>query len=247
MNQEAYHIILQLIRTPLEEKEFSPVKGREGVYSNGKQAYQVIYREENRVFELQSAELEESGEFPEDWDTVSTYLFDENSTEKDAKSVGLDFAETLEEKLGIRKKKQSPAYYAPPKAPKNANNLDRFTQRFLALFPAYKENYSRMMERYGQFLPDTFFAETAAPLMIDLLRQGDKKALTKFFDLLNTFYMDGNAQVRSIINATIVYELGGHREYEPLAMEYMSEFLQKNAVPMIRMAEKEMKRKKKAE
>lgn len=247
MNQEAYNIVIQLIRPVLQEKEFAPVKGHETVYSNGKQAYQVVYREDNRVFELQSAELEESGEIPEDWDTVTNYLFDESSTEKDAKSVGLDFAETLEEKLGIRKKKQTPVSYALPKAPKNANNLDRFTQRFLALFPQYKDHYSRMMERYGRFLPDAFFSETAAPLMISLLRQGDKKALTKFFDLLNTFYMDGNAQVRSIINATIVYELGSHREYEPLAMEYMSEFLQKTAVPMIRMAEKEFKRKKKAE
>jgi hypothetical protein len=203
MNQNAYNIIMDALTPVFKENEFKPAKGGD-VWQDGKKAFRVTFSEENKLFAFESAELDgaEEAEFSE----ISSWLFDDSHTEKDAKAIGEDFADSLKEKLGVKKQHTRSAEVALPskRASGDDPDISSFTAQFLALFPQFKDEYKNSVAKYGEFLYDDFYTQTAVPLLRTLLGEKNKKQLVKLFEFLNTMYAGGDADVCSLVTYTII-------------------------------------------
>ena len=111
-----------------------------------------------------------------------------------------DFADSLREIFGMKKQVSNLKDVAlPSKAASRGPtpNVEALAQRFLAIFPQYKDAYREHMAKYGEFLYQDFFARTAAVKLKELCAdpKANKKQLEKFFDLLNEMYAEGDANV----------------------------------------------------
>ena len=206
MINNAYEIIIETLKPVIESQNFTR-QGEEYVFSNNKKAFRIQHNAEKNIFELDVANLE-GGEA--EFVNISNYLFDDSSDERDARSVGGDFLDTLNNELGIqrsvalrRKDVALPSKAAADTTP----GSEAFANRFLTLFPAYKDSYKDSVAQYNGFLPDYFFSTNAAPLLADIIKKGETKQFVKFVNMLDDYYVDGDNEVQSTITYSILGEM----------------------------------------
>ncbi len=206
MLNNAYEIIIETLKPVIDAQKFVR-QGDEYVFSNNKKAFRIVHNAEKSIFELDVANLE-GGEA--EFYNVSNYLFDDNSDERDARSVGGDFLDSLNNELGVqrsvalRRKDVS----LPSKASSDATpGVEAFANRFLTLFPAYKDAYKDSVAQYNGFLPDYFFSTNAAPLLAELIAKGETKQFVKLVNMLDDYYVDGDNEVQSTITYSILGEM----------------------------------------
>ena len=227
MNAEALDIILEQLEPVFEKKGFSP-KGEEaaGQYSNGEVTVRIVFLEDKNLFELhlcRSAEITEASQ----WDVLSSWLFLPDYGEKDAKSIGFDFADSLKSALGIKpEKSRSNGVDLPGKGnPGDSPTPEVLAQRFLAVFPQYKDAYRDHVAANGVCLYVSFFEEYAVPHLRGLLRENNAKHLQKFMEFLNEVYTLGNKDAQALVSCVI---LGGAIEHDKellqTAESYMEEY-----------------------
>lgn len=206
MINKAYEIITEALKPVIESQKFTR-QGDEYVFSNSKKAFRINYNAERHIFELDVANLE-GGEA--EFYNVSNYLFDEASDERDARSVGGDFLDSLNNELGIQRSValRRKDVFLPTKAAADATpGVEAFANRFLTLFPAYKDAYKDSVAQYNGFLPDYFFSTNAAPLLADFIQKGETKQFVKMVNMLDDYYVDGDNEVQSTITYSILGEM----------------------------------------
>lgn len=207
MIENALDIIVEQLKPILDSQKFVKQESEDCVFVNKDYAYRIRYDDQKHVYLLDMATLK--GEEQSDFVNRSAYLFDDASTEADARSVGNDFFDTMNNDLGLVRsvamnKRDVPL---PSKAKGDVTpGVETFCSRFLTLFPAYKNQYKEEMARYGGFLPDHFFSRTAAVVLRDAVRNGDVKQLNKMAGMLDQYYADGDYEVQSTITYSIVGE-----------------------------------------
>ena len=87
------------------------------------------------------------------------------------------------------------------------NMTEAFANRFLTLFPAYKDAYKDCVAQYSGFLPEYFFSTYAAPHLANLIKNGETKQFIKMVNMLDDFYVDGDNEVQSTITYSILGEM----------------------------------------
>ena len=208
MVEQAYDIIMSEIKPALEKKGLKSTQSDDGeVFANEEIAVKIRYEADSSQFKLVCGEV--NGDDFGDFFTKSTWLFDDNSDERRAKSIGIDFKETLDEILGIKKGniRQGGGISMPERAGKNDTvNLEGFTNRVLALFPKYKDEYKNHMEKYGEFLYCNFFKTSAAIEVREMIKNNDRKMIAKTFKMLKEMYSNGNCDVDRVITYSILAE-----------------------------------------
>lgn len=205
MNQAAFDIITKELSTVFESQGMKPGDSDDAVYLNDKYAVKVWYDEEKKMFKLDMATLEEGKGI--EFATVSSWLFDEHHNERDAKGVAGDFVDTLNTRLGIKRVMSvSAREISLPSKPAGDSTpgVEAFANRFLTLFPQYKQTYKESMAKYGDFMYVDFFANTAAPKLRELADDGAKKPLEKMVGMLDTYYVDGDYTVQGLITYIII-------------------------------------------
>ena len=202
MNDNALKIILGELEPVFSSQKLIRQQGDDVVYTNSTHAVKIWYNEERKLFMLDVAAL--NGDESVDFVNKSMYLFDEGHNEKDAKSVGSDFADTLNTVFGVTRTRRASVDLPSKAAPGSTPGEDAFCNRFLTLYPQYKDKYKQDVERYGDFLYERFFSETAAVKLKELMASGEKKAIIKMLQMLDEFYVDGNFDVQSTITYTII-------------------------------------------
>ena len=193
MNTAAYQVILGEISPLLTEKGFEAKQDGELTnYIGDQKAIRVEFDEEKKLFELRSCGVAD-GQPNGDWQVLSSWLFAEDATEKDARSIGRDFTDSLLESLGIKPSALNKNKIALPS--KNAGGdtptAEALTQRFLTLVPQYKDAYREHVAENGSCRYVEFLEETATPHMRKLLQENNKKQLEKMMDMLNEIYCSG--------------------------------------------------------
>lgn len=207
MIENALDIIVEQLKPIFTSQKFVKQDAEDCVYVNKDYAYRISYDAERKVYLLDRAILK--GEEQLEFTNRSMYLFDDRSTEADAKSVGNDFFDTMNNDLGLAKsvamnKRDVPL---PTKAKGDVTpGIETFCSRFLTLFPAYKDQYREETARYGGFMPDHFFSRTAAVVLRDAVRNGDIKQVNKMAGMLDQYYADGDYEVQSTITYVIIGE-----------------------------------------
>ncbi len=207
MINNALDIIIGQLDSIIKSQKFVRQEGEDCVYVNNKCAFRITYDESRHVYLLDKADL--ADDKASDFYNISSYLFDEDSTEKDAASVGNDFLDTLNNALGIVKSVAMNRREVPLPTKSKTNDtpgVEGFCSRFLTLFPTFKDKYKDDVARYGGFMVDNFFSTTAAPTLRDIVSRGDAKQFNKMVGMLDQYYVDGDYEVQSTITYSIIGE-----------------------------------------
>ena len=203
MNNQFYPLLIEIVEKTMSEKGIVMNTDSEDInyYSDGKRAFRIKYDDGEKLVKLDFAVLKEGENVR--FRTVSSWMFDDNSTESDAQSIGNDFSDTVLEQLGEKATAQGVRKVEMPSKDKNAETVtvDSFTARFLAVFTAYKPDYVKNVSDYGEFMYDKFYTEFGVKALCDTMSGGNKKQINKMFELLNNCYVIGD----SATCTTIVY------------------------------------------
>lgn len=209
MSNQYYGEIIEGLNTTFAELGFKQSPDVEDVYLNDKKAVKVEYNEERRMFLLNIANIIE-GEGV-NFSEVSGWLFDKSHGSKDAKVIAEDFAKCIKAAMGIPEEKSAIKHNVslPTRnAEGTTAGVDAFAKRFMDIFPQYKDYYKESFGKYGEFMYEDFFRNTAAVKLRELVTSKDpsKKHIVKLFDLLNDMYVEGDNNVKDMVMFTI---LGG--------------------------------------
>lgn len=200
-------------------------------------AVKVVFDENDSQIKLMLCDCTQ-GVADGEWKASSSWYFDDNSDDRDVKSISNDFQDTLKEALNIKNRKVNMSALS---AAKNGTGIEAFTAKFLAAYPMYKDAYVEMNEKYGTFLADEFFTKYGREKLFEVLDTGAKKPITKFVNIMNEFYEEGTPEVRSIIGATILAGLvdyDGKPESFDLFFGQMSDLLSSCTKAMVKYTAK---------
>ncbi len=210
-------------------------------------AAKIDYNEEAGILELKGAKPKEGEQL--EFITLSQYLFDASHTERDLKSVAIDFEETLRVELGVKKSYGETRKIAmPTKAGIGETpTIEAFTKVFLDVCPQYRDAYKEMMAEYNSFLYVDFYKKYGVERMLELARGGKEnaKALAKFLNFLNKHYVEGDKSVAATIT-TIIFAGAFYNQaelYKEAVLPKLQEFpyLSKAATASIELAAKNKK------
>lgn len=224
MANKYYDEIIENLSPLFNEQGFKESPDAPGVYLNDKKAVKINYSDERKMFTLDIADIVdgEGVQFSE----VSGWLFDESHNSRDAKVISDDFSETIKNALGIATEKTviRQNVSLPTKNAKGTTpGVEAFAKQFLDIFPQYKDYYKDSVAKYGEFLYEDFFRNTAAVKLRELTtKEGfNKKHITKLFTLLNDMYAEADSNVTNIIMFTI---LGGAFGGDVALFDSMAEY-----------------------
>lgn len=213
-------VIIAEIKEIIETKSF--VCQEDGSYRNEDYCFKIEYNEESKLYSLFLAATDDQPEYKE----MSTWIFDDTKTEKDAAVIGKDFCETLMQKMGIAPKRKTTADIPLPtkSAAGKSVDINGMAQRLLAVFPTHKDAYRDHVAQNGEFLYITFLNETIVPDIRAAIDAGSKKPLKKIFDALGELYVDGNRAVQNAVAVTIVTgAVGDSKERYETVLPFMEE------------------------
>lgn len=187
-----------------------------GFYKGESKIYKVSYNETSNEFYIAVATIiadEDSASYK----TISAWLFDEaNHGPKDITLISEDFIAAVAKEEGIKISTgtviDSNNVALPEKAAAGEDpGIEAFTQKFLALFPQYKEVYKESVAKYGDFLYVEFFKTYAVEKLIELRADEvkNKKVLKKYWDMLGSMHYEGEQIVGDVICAVII--AGGYK------------------------------------
>lgn len=200
MDNRYYKNVIAEMEPLFKEQGF--VLQDDGCYKNDKRAVKIEYDGEKQSYVLSLARIDEGqiAEFVE----VSSWLFDDSQTEKDAESVGIDFSETLRENIGAKKNTRITAQVELPYVSKNDDyNVTALSKKLLDYFPQFKEPYKEHVTKYGNFLYLDFFGTYIVPQITAVYNAGDKKAIKRLTDIFENAYVVGDKEAVNVLIAII--------------------------------------------
>ncbi len=218
MDKKYFDVVLSEMQVLLDGQKFSE---SDGIYKNDQKALKIEYNEESKQFVLFIAEVTD-GEVG-DFAVASSWLFDETQTERDAAAVGVDFADTLREKLGVKKTKAAASVDLPVADKSDTASISALTQKLLAIFPQFKETYKASVQKYNKFLYLDFYIENFVPAIKQQLESGTKKQNKKLFDMLSEIYNTGNGETTDAVVAIICAATYGDDAKLSLVNEHIAE------------------------
>lgn len=201
------------------------------VFSGEKGSYRVSYDNASSIMAFECAYDSES-DSPE-FNTISRSLFDINSyNEKDAKSFSNEIKDELSSLFKARKKVdldkvKMPKAVSRTKAKNGviSYDTDSLANRFGTLYPEFKDEIKKNIVQYGEFLPETFFAESGTAKVLDIIANGTEAEQKRLFKMLNEVYEDGTNEVQDIIGVTILGEMKNDPKLMAVADKYMSDYM----------------------
>lgn len=199
MDNRYINKVLEELNPLLAEQGF---KLKDGAYKNDKKAVKVEYDESRQSYVLFAADIDEQGN-QTDFSELTAWLFDDSQNEKDAVSVGMDFADTLRKNLGIKAKASAIAVELPTATKGGAVKISGFTKKLLDVYPQYKDEYKEHMALYGNFLYLNFFSKTLVVQIKEAMLTGNKKTVKKLYDLLENGYIHGDKDTINAIVASL--------------------------------------------
>ncbi len=153
------------------------------------------------------------------------------ANEKDIRYITNDFTDTLVENFGTKlvkpTKSKLPAPVSKAQAKSGSVSYDPNTlaNRFTAIYPQLREEYKSNCEKYGQFLPEDFFKNYGAPLVVEVIKRNDPTEMKRLFKLFNEIYDDGTNDTQSLITVTILGSLENDMELLANCTDYMNDDL----------------------
>lgn len=164
-------------------------------------AYSVIYYVEKKHMVLRTCAMTDDGPDNE-WKTLNTWMFDpEVDTEKEANSIGNDFADSVAAPTAVKRVKQTKKKKSGDEP---SNDPVFLSKRLVKLFPELKEEIKAEEDNHSKFRAVTFAKASIVPRVNELIKMGNKGDITKLMEILSAQYLNGDFDTRSIITIVIL-------------------------------------------
>ncbi len=232
MNIQYLNEVSNAMHEFMNSHEFSSKEQETGVFKGQSKVYKVEYTEAKKVFSISVAAIDEEGEVGE-YKSLSTWYFDEESHgANDTKCIAEDFVRAVAKDNGIKivsAENGIKEVELPKKAEAGAEpGIEAFTQKFLAMFPQYKEAYKAEVAKYGDFLYVNFFKNYGVGKMKELMadENKNKKQLQKYWKMLGEMHYEGESSVGDLVCAVIIApSFGGDvAAFNTAAANYLEDF-----------------------
>ena len=229
---EAYRIIEKYLTDKNNELGFSKVKTDDTLtFKSEKGLYRLLYDGEAQILSFECA-YEDNGDETK-FETVSKSLFElDSADERACRSAANEIADEVKSLFAARKKVDIDKIKMPKGVSRGkaksgiiSYDTDSLANRFGVLYPDLKEDIKRNISEYGEFLPETFFAEIGTPRVLDVIKNGNKTEQKKLFKMLTEVYEDGTNEVQDIIGVSILGEMKNDPKMMAVADEYMTEYM----------------------
>lgn len=229
---EAYRLIEKNLEPTVKELGFSKLKSDDILtYKGNKGLFRVHYDGDANILALECA-YEDNGEDTA-FETISKSLFElDGVDEKACRSAANEISDEITSLFASRKKMdldkiKMPKAVSRSQAKKGtiSYDADSLANRFGVLYPDLKEDIKRNISEYGEFLPETFFAEIGTPRVIDVIKNGTETEQKKLFKVLGEIYEDGTNEVQDIIGVSILGEMKNDSAMMAVADKYMTEYM----------------------
>ena len=218
MDNRYYEKIVSEMQAFFDENGF---KAESDNFVSEQKAVSIKYDEDKQIYNLYIADSTDGkiGEFA----LISSYLFDDSQTEKDAVAVGIDFVDTLRSKLGIKAvRKNALGNIDLPTAKKgDAVTINTLTTKILAIYPALKDVYKQEINEKGKYLYLDFLTTYAVPEIRKTLETANKKTIKKLIDSLTELFIHGDNDTSTVIVAILVSAIGKNETRFKAATEHM--------------------------
>ncbi len=209
MKQKALDLIVEKTAAALKAQGFEKADhfeddlGPAVLFINKDAAYSIIFKEEDKMFELRSTNMTDEGPNSR-WKSVSNWIFDpEQDTLREAESIAADFVETVEGPSRIEAVKN--AHRQAFKDEDNNPGPLFFYKRLVNVFPELKAEIDEERASYVGFRSVTFAREHVVPKIENLsIKKKESSSFKKLCELLSEFYKNGDLDVRSIITIVIL-------------------------------------------
>ncbi len=214
----------------------------DGTFKSETKAVKVEYSEDRQMFLLLKADITEEGEG--EFCEVNAWLFDDSQNAKDAQAVGIDFTETLRKDLGIRHTRSANfAVELPASSKDGVMSVAGFTKKVLDIYPQFKDEYKAHVSKYGNFLYLEFFSYTLIPQIKLTLKEGNKKAVKKLYELLENAYLIGDRETVNTVVAVVSAAACESEEIKTAAIAMLEgdSHLQKGVIEFIPVIDKSKK------
>ncbi len=184
-------------------------------------AYSVIYYIDKMHMVMRSCAMTDDGPDNE-WKTMATWMFNpETDSEKEASSIGNDFAEAVSTPVNIKRVKQT----KKKKSEEGSADPVFLYKRLVKLFPELKAEIKEEEDTYYPFRGVTFAREKVVPKVNAMVRLSVKADLTKLMGILSAQYTNGDPDTRAIITIVILNSIDD--EYQDVITPLMSDELKK--------------------
>ncbi len=230
---EAYKIIEKYLTDINNELGFSKVKTEEDylTFKGNKGLYRLSHDDETQILSFECA-YEDNGADTK-FETVSKSLFEAAyADERACRSAANEIADEIKSLFASRKKADIDKIKMPKGVSRGqakngmvSYDVDSLANRFGVMFPDLKEDIKRNIVEYGDFLPETFFAEIGTPRVLEVIKNGSSAEQKKLFKMLNEVYEDGTNEVQDIIGVSILGEMKNDPKMMAVADEYMTEYM----------------------
>ncbi len=220
MDKKYYDALISEMKVLLDGQKMLPDGD---IFKNNTKAVKVDYDDASHQFVLSIADIEEDRGIG-DFKVLTSWLFEENQNERDAATVGVDFADTLRNELGIKKASSSGVNVELPSAEKGDSvTITALTQKLLSIFPEFKDDYKADVAHHGKFLYFNFYKNKFMPAIREMLINGAKKQNKKLFDMLSEMYVQGDDAVSDTVVALICGAVYGEDSLYEKAITFIDE------------------------
>ncbi len=229
MNIQFLKEVTDVLKDVLIENGYSTEGQELGTFVGEFKTYKVSYSDDRKMFSVGVAPAD-----TESFTELSSWYFDESDHgAKDTACIGEDFLEAVAKDLGVTVVKAADGTTKEVALPEKAAvgtepGIEAFAQKFLAMFPQYKEDYKAMVAKYGDFLYVEFFKRYGIAKMKELMADEDKnkKQLTKFWSMLGDMHYEGELIVGDVICSVILAGSFGNEPavFDAAADKYLADY-----------------------
>lgn len=226
--------ICDFVEPFMTENGYSSKEQETGFFKGEVKTFQIQYLESDKSFAILVAEVNPVGEIGE-YKCLSTWYFNEDDHGvKDTMLIADDFKEAIAKNLGLKivradETGEVKAVALPERAAEGADpGIEAFTQKFLALFPQYKDYYREIVAKYGEFLYVEFFKKCGIEKMRELIADEvkNKKQVGKYFNMLGEMHYTGEQVVGDVICSVILAGSFGNnpQKFTELSEKYLEDY-----------------------
>lgn len=209
MINKAFTIVCNKVQQALEPQGFKKNKVESSssnemvaLFTGESVAYSVVYYVDKMHMVMRSCTMTDEGPDNE-WKTMATWMFNpETDAEKEAYSIGNDFAEAIGTPSNMKRISQT-----KKKKVKNEEGTSDpvfLMKRFVKFFPELQEEIRREEETYDSFRAVTFTKEHVVSKINDFVGRKPKGDVSKLMGVLSAQYLKGDPDTRAIITIVIL-------------------------------------------
>lgn len=207
MIKKAFNIVCDKVNVALEPQGFKKVKVDStnenemvSLFTGENVAYSVVYYIDKMHMVMRMCSMTDEGPDNE-WKTMATWIFNpETDTEKEAQSIGNDFADTIGTAKNVKRVVKT------KKKKGEDGNCDPvfLMKRLVKIFPELKDEIKAEEDTYYPFRAVTFTREFVVPKVNALMEKGVRGDISKLMGILSAQYVKGDPDVRAIITIVIL-------------------------------------------